>query len=193
MPANSYGIITEGAYDEAAYTTLIRRLSSPNVSIKTRACEGRPNLLRKFPGLLRTFEYAVDNSPVDIAIVICDADGTDPDQLEIDLRARTRTHTYRFPNDVRFHAVRNAMEAWLLADVSAINEAVTKRQGRRIRRSHENPESLLDPTQWLRTLLDEHRATYTSALCRDIAEKINFDLLAERCPRFRVFRELLNP
>jgi len=116
MSANSYGIIVEGDYDSAVYDALIRRLTSPHVYIKPLPCEGKPSVMKKFPGLLSAFKYEIGGNPVDMAIVIVDADGKDPLAVEAKMRLKIQDRHYPFRLDVRFYAVPQAMDAWLLAE-----------------------------------------------------------------------------
>jgi hypothetical protein len=192
MSANSYGIIVEGSYDSAVYDPLIRRLASHEVHIKAVICEGKTNLIKKFPGLLRTFEYEISGNPVDMAIVIVDADGKDPLEVEEKLRIKIRDRNYPFPMNVRFYAVPQAIDAWLLADVGAISAAVRGRGGKPVMRSHDDPERLLDPKEWFRKLLTDHKATYTAELCREIAQNIDLNVLSQKCHRFPLFAELVD-
>ncbi|MFY9744195.1 MAG: DUF4276 family protein [Candidatus Sulfotelmatobacter sp.] len=192
MSASSYGIIVEGDYDSAVYDAIIRRLTSPGIHIRPLPCQGKTNLMRKFPGLLRRFEYEIDGNPVDMAIVIRDADGRDASEVEAKMRTKIQNSNYPFRLSVRFFAVPQAMDAWLLADVAAISAAVQGRGGKRVARSHDDPESLLDPKGWLRKLLTDHQAAYTAELCREIAQKTDLQLLSQRCRSFPVFAELVD-
>jgi hypothetical protein len=191
MSATSYGIIAEGFYDAAVYSTIVRRLN-PGTHIRVLDCNGKDQLRKKFPGLLRRFEYEVENGPVEMAIVIRDSDGKNPEEIEASMRSAIEGRHYPFRLDVRFHAVRNAMDAWLLADVNAINSACGTRGGKRVTRTLNNPESLLRPKESFRKLLSDHKVPYTPELCRDIAEAIDLATLSRVCPRFQVFAELVD-
>jgi hypothetical protein len=192
MSASSYGIIVEGTYDSVVYEVLIRRLTSPGVHIKPLSCDGKTNLMRNFPGLLRRFEYEIGGKPVDMAIVIRDADGKDTGEVEAKMRMKIQGRNYPFRLDVRFFAVPQAMDAWLLADVGAISAAVQGRDGKPVTKSHDDPEALLDPKEWLRKLLTDHKAAYTAELCREIAQKTDLQLLSQRCRSFPAFAELVD-
>jgi len=192
MSANSYGIIVEGTYDSAVYDPVIRRLASHEVHIRALVCEGKANLMKKFPALLRTLEYEISGNPVDMAIVIVDADGKDPLEVEERLRIKIQGRNYPFPMNVRFYAVPQAIDAWLLADVGAISAAVQGRGGKPVRKSHDDPERLLDPKEWFRKLLTDHKATYTAELCREIAQKTDLHVLSQKCRRFPLFAELVD-
>jgi hypothetical protein len=192
MSASSYGIIVEGPYDSAVYDAIIRRLTSPEIYIKALPCEGKANLMKNFAGLLPTFEYQLAGDPVDMAIVIRDADGKDPLEIEEKMRLKVQGRQYPFRLDVRFYAVPQAMDAWLLADANAISKAIQPRGGKRVTKSHDTPEALLDPKKWLRNLLADHKVGYTAAVCAEIAQEVDLQMLAEKCPRFRNFAELVD-
>jgi hypothetical protein len=108
------------------------------------------------------------------------------------MRAKIEGRRYPFRLNVRLHAVRHAMDAWLLADADAINTASERRRGKRVTRSQDSPEDILRPKEGLRKLLTDHDVTYTAEVCREIAQNANLRILSERCPRFRVFAELVD-
>jgi hypothetical protein len=191
MSATSYGIIAEGSYDAAVYSTIVRRLN-PRTHIRVLDCRGKDQLRKQFPALLRRFEFEVENGPVEMAIVIRDSDGKNPEEVEASMRSAIQGKRYPFRLDVRFHAVRNAMDAWLLADVKAINLACQARGGKRVTKTLNNPEGLLRPKESFRKLLSDHKVPYTAEVCREIAETVDLTTLSLVCPRFRVFAELVD-
>jgi len=190
MPADSYGVIVEGEYDSAVYVEIMPRLASHPVHVIAFQCEGRPNLMRKFPGLLEALKYEWGGGPVDMAIVIADADGRDPSDVELQMRSKVAGREYPF--EVHFYAVQQAVEAWLLADADALSRVVVNRRGKRLERTHDRLEDLLDPKSMMRGLLSDNRVAYTSAVGAEIAREINFRVLSERCPRFRLFAQLVD-
>ncbi len=167
MPADSYGVIVEGEYDSAVYVEIIPRLASHPVHVIAFQCEGRPNLMRKFPGLLEALKYEWGGGPVDMAIVIADADGRDPSDVELQMRSKVAGREYPF--EVHFYAVQQAVEAWLLADADALSRVVVNRRGKRLERTHDRLEDLLDPKSMMRGLLSDNRVAYTSAVGAEIA------------------------
>jgi hypothetical protein len=192
MSASSYGIIVEGDYDSVVYDAIIRKLTSPEIHIKPLVCRGKTNLMKEFPVLLRALEHEIEGTPVDMAIVIRDADGRNPDEIEAQMRAKIQGRQYPFRLDVRFHAVRNAMDAWLLADVNALNAASQRRRGRRVTRSLDSPEDLRDPKEGFRKLLTDHNVTCAPEVCREIAQEADLQVLTQKCPRFRIFADLVD-
>jgi Domain of unknown function (DUF4276) len=190
MPGNSYGIIVEGGYDSAVYCSLVRKLASHEVRIFTRPCEGKPDLMKKFPGFLQAFKYQLLEQSIDVAIILVDSDGGDPTELEEKMRSRIASRQYPF--EVHFHAVQHAMEAWLLADPGAITNAIRARSSRRLPRTPDAPETLQDPKAALRKLLTDAKVDYTSEVAAQIADNIDTQTLSARCPRFRIFTELVD-
>ena len=188
MSASSYGIIVEGAYDSAVYEAFIQKLS-PNAPIRPLTCGGKTELMKKFPGFLKAFEFELAGGPVDMAVVIRDADGKNPEEIEAQMASKIAGRQYPFALGVQFFAVPQALESWLLADVSALNVVSQRRGGKRVTKSHDAPETLYNPKEWLGELLIDHNLDYTAALAREIALEINLDELSKRCPRFRVFSE----
>src|ERR1700740_1602566 len=151
MSASSYGIITEGTFDAVVYGTLVRRLN-PHRYTRVLDCRGKNDLMKRFPGLLRTFEHDFEGGPVEMALVIRDADGKDTAELEWQMRASIEDLHYPFRLDVRFHAVRNAMDPWWRADSSAIDRACVARGGRHVTSTPRNLEDVLRPKEMFRQL-----------------------------------------
>jgi len=191
MSASSYGIIVEGPYDSAFYEAVIQRLS-PHACVSARVCDGKSNLTRKFPALLKTFEHELAGRPLEMAIVIRDADGKNPEEIEAQMRSKIANRDYPFGLGVKFFAVPQAMESWLLADVNALNAVSQRRNGKRVTKSHEAPESLRNPKGWFREFLTNQNVVYTAEVAREIAEELDLNTLSVRCPRFRVFSELVD-
>jgi hypothetical protein len=166
MSAASYGIIVEGAYDSAVYGAIIRKLTSPNVHIRSFECGGKPKLMRTFPDFLEALKYEVAGAPVEMAIVIVDADGQDPLTVETNMRSKIVGRHYPFPLDVRFHAVHQAVDTWLLADTAAVSKTVRTK----VTPSYRAPEELQHPKQEFRKLLFKCGVGSTPLVCSRIAQ-----------------------
>jgi antibiotic biosynthesis monooxygenase (ABM) superfamily enzyme len=188
MSANSYGLIVEGEYDRAVYEVLIRRLVREDVYINPLVCFGKTNLMKKFPGFLKTFEHILEGRPVDMAIIIRDADGRNPDELKAEMQSKLEGRQDPFRLGVRLFAVRQAMDAWLLSDERALSTVT----GKSITKSHNAPEDLLRPKDTFRNLLSQYKANYTAEVCRKIARVVDFEALSNKCPGFRNFVELVD-
>jgi hypothetical protein len=104
MSASSYGIITEGVYDSAIYEAIIKKLS-PKIPIQALECGGKSGLLKKFPDSLKVFEYQLAEGPVEMAVVIRDADGKDPEEIEAQMASKIADRACPFALGVQVFAV----------------------------------------------------------------------------------------
>ncbi len=74
-----YGLVVEGLNDREALETLIKRLlAGSEVEVITRLAGDKKRLMKNFAGLLESFWWANQGSPVDKAFVIRDSNGEDP-------------------------------------------------------------------------------------------------------------------
>jgi hypothetical protein len=119
----SYGLIVEGIYDAPVYQIFTRRLDSHDARFFTLECGGVGNLMKRFPGLLRSLEVIDAGNPVDKALVIRDCGNRPAADVEAEMRSKIAGTAYRFPRGVDICAVRQETETWLLADEQAISTA----------------------------------------------------------------------
>jgi hypothetical protein len=180
----SFGIIVEGQYDTAVFGQLVCRIC-PGADI-ARAIEAGGSIMSKFPNYLKALQYVTATGPVDRALVIRDSNGKDPRQVEAAMQARIDGRHYSFPHGIVFHAVRQEMETWLLADVAAISAAA---DGREVKPAPGALEDLADAKGVLRERLSGVDIPYTAAAAARIAETLNLDVLRRRCPCFVLFEE----
>src|SRR5713101_6061421 len=110
----------------------------------------------------------------DKVLVISDADSKQPSVI---VKAISKRISGRFRIAIVPIVIVPMLEAWLLADPTALEKVVG------ISRLFARPERLRDPKAELRRLLTP-RTAYTPDVARRIAEEIDLDLLGERCPRF---------
>ena len=123
-----------------------------------------------------------EGGPVDNAIVIRDADHKDVNTLIARMESRISGRIYPFSRHLL--VVVQELEAWLLADEDALASITGKRQ-RRVT----NPESLNKPKAWLQQILSDVNIDYTPEIARKIAAAARVDVLAVRCPSFKLFQE----
>ncbi len=185
----SYGLIVEGPYDKPFYERLIKRICSDDPEVKIRVCDGVPNLMKLFPGLLRDFEHVMNGRPVDKAMVIRDSQGPDSETPRKKMAEKIQGRKFAFPRGVHVFVVRREMETWLLADARAINAVSLARGGREVGEVREAPEDIHDPKRQLQSLLSLARIEYTAAVCGEIAVNLNIERLENRCPSFRIFKQ----
>ena len=184
----TYGIVVEGPYDEAALEEMIKKCLSNEIEIITRPCGGKNQLMKRFRGFLESFRHEKQGSPVDKALVICDADNRDPDELIEMMKSEINDRTYPF--EVKFIIIVQELETWLLADEEAISRVTQTRSGRIVSRVNENLESITQPKEKLEEILFNANIPYTPEVARQIAKESDISNKVEyRCPRFREFRQ----
>jgi len=175
------------------YDELIRKICGSEVHVVARVAGDRVQLMRKLRGLLRSLEHANPvGGPVEKALAIRDADGKSVAGLENAMRDSVAGQA--LPFGVEVHAVRQEMEAWLLADPVAINRVAVARGGRPVSSTVKDPEDILSPSAKFREVLSSAGLNYTAQVCREIAREIDLATLRARCPTFRVFeKKVLDP
>jgi len=85
--------------------------------------------------------------------------------------------------------VRREMEAWLLADIEAINAVAKNRGGRDASEVAGNLQDIEHPETRLQAVLSKARIQYTVPVCAELASRARLDMLDYRCPSFRMFRQ----
>jgi hypothetical protein len=181
----SYGIVVEGEGDEQVFQHLIRKVNSPDAAIYCRVCGGVERLMKEFPDLLKTFEYAHNGEPVDGALVIRDCDNKPIEDVLNRMKEKLGRRTYRFPHGVELCAIKRKLDSWLLADEHAINAVCRRRE---ISRVNETIEEITHPKERLQKLLGEAKVNYTSAVLGQIAAEMSLEQLEYRVPSFAPFK-----
>jgi hypothetical protein len=175
----TFGLIVEGVDDEAVYQVLASRCR-PGVQLLIRKCRGK--VIGKFLGFLTELDRRPER--IEKVFIMADSDGRDPASLLRAITGKYRPAKYR--SDVKPLIVVRELEAWLIADPAALKDVIG------IEKRFRNPETIADPKAELRRLLTQ-RSAYTPELAKRIAERIDLDVLAQRCPRFALFRKALSP
>ncbi len=175
----TFGLVVEGRYDQAVLKELIQKCAPDHVEVIGRPCGDVGKLMRRFPGFLQEFRYRGD---VNKALVVRDAGKKDPKKIKSRMEVMISNRNYPFP--VKLLVIVQELEAWLLADESAIS-SVTQKQVARI----QNPENVTDPKERLKRLLSEARISYTDEIARRIAANTKVDTVESRCPSFKKFQE----
>jgi hypothetical protein len=187
--------VVEGVYDIPVYEELIRKIMSADVEIISRPAGGVTRLMRLFPVLLRDLEHVRQGRSVDKALVIRDSGGRDPASVERQMADKVRSQSFSFPRGLRVHAVRRAMETWLLADANAISFVASSRgvasfgDGRPVSEVQGVLEDIEDPKGRFKRLLTTVRLPYDPEVCRQIARQIDIEKLRYRCPSFVAFEK----
>jgi hypothetical protein len=186
----SYGLIVEGQFDAGVYEELIRKICPEVNDIRVRIAGDRAQIMKKFASLLRTMEHiTAQGGPVDKALVIRDADCLDAAKIEAEMHKSASRQGFAFPEGIGFHAVKQEMETWLLADPNAINRVAALRSGRPVPRVPDPLECIQDAKEKLMATLSRSGLNYTSAVCNEIARETDLAILRIRCPSFQVFEQ----
>ncbi|PYU34687.1 MAG: hypothetical protein DMG28_05205 [Acidobacteria bacterium] len=189
MP-DSFGLVVEGTYDEAAISEFIMRLTSAAAFIRAYTCGGVAGVMQKFPAYLAALQYEFQGGPVEKALVVVDSNGRNPAALEAQMQNKISGRTYSFREGVRFCVVVREIEAWLLGDLNAINTIPSNRGGGRATlRLNQSPEALVDPKVELERRLSQRGVGYTSAMARRIAAAADLGMLERHCHSFADFRQ----
>lgn len=179
----TYGIVVEGNYDAAALPEIIKKCLQDDLEIISRVCGDKNKLMNKFPSYLEPFRYEKGGSPIDKALVICDADNKNPDELLEKMKSKIAGRD--FPFELKFIIIVQELETWLLADEAAISK-VTQRT---VSRVNEDLESINHPKEKLFDILSEAGATYTSEVAKKIAIGSDIFKIEYRCPKFKEFKQ----
>jgi hypothetical protein len=171
-----FGIVVEGPCDELVLKELLPKWLGADCQIESRAWGTNGGVTRKFCISLDEFKYL----GIDKAFVVRDSDGKDPSLLIADLRRRVEKRQYPFP--VNFIVIVQELEAWLLADESAISKVIS----RPVRRQPDPIEDIASPKESLKRILSPE-LVYTREVARRIAAVADIGRMADRCPVFKTF------
>ena len=89
--------------------------------------------------------------------------------------------------DIRLVIVRRAVEAWLLADPSAIEKATNCRLSERLRKRLGQPEQIDKPKDTLARILQRCGKEYNSKLAIKIAEHVDIEVARRKAPSLDEF------
>ena len=167
------GLIVEGEYDEAVIPVFVKRCRH-GVNVVTRKCRG--SVVGRFAGIVTELDRA---SRIEKILVISDADGQNPIRIVSAITNRI-ADSYRYV--VTPLVIVEMLEAWLIAGPAALKSVLGTG------RSFPRPEGIRDPKSELRRLFSRATA-YTPEVAQRIAERIDLNVLGQRCPRFATFRE----
>lgn len=192
----TFGGVVEGDKDKAVCEELIPRICPDTEQILVRVAGDRPQLMKKFAGWLKTLQYVTTTGgPVDKAFVVRDADNKPPDGVEADMLRRIADRAFPFPRGVSVHAIKQEMDTWLLADIEAINAVAAETGHRPTKQTAPRPlEAIQQPSLLFKQILSSVGLNYTAAVCRQIARRIDLDILRADCPSFADFEQkILDP
>jgi len=178
-------LVVEGNYDEDVLKTLIQRIREGPVDVHSRPCGGP--LPGRYVRRLNELQY---DANFEKALVVSDAHGKRPEVFRVELEREIQNRQFPFP--VHFVVILQELEAWLLADHSALNAVARARGGvATFGPLTVSPEQNMDPKRELRRLLATASIPYTRPVAREIAESANLQTIEYWCPSFRRFRQVV--
>jgi len=166
------GLIVEGECDKAALPVLLQKCRA-GVRVEPRKCRG--SVTGRLSGILAELERSCRAEKV---LIVSDADGQEPRTVLSLVQSRVKR---RYPFSVVPLVIVEKLEAWLIADPGALERVL------RVKTSFRSPETIPDPKAELCRLLRPR--IYTPAIAHRIAEEIDLRVLAQRCTRFKAFRD----
>jgi hypothetical protein len=185
----TFGIVVEGFADEAAYSTLIRRIRSDVGEVVARVCGGKSRLGQKFVGFLEELQ----SIPIEKALVIRDSDCRDQRQVEDRLEQSLRAASFHPQFRVHFYATSCMLETWLLADEGAVNRVAQQRGKGRSAKPVDDPlEGKRGAKSLFRRMLSQAQLPPDPAVYADVAAVADIERIKQRCPYFRQFIERVN-
>src|SRR5262249_51951300 len=181
------GIVVEGDRDRAVYPELISKIRTDVQNIHPIVCGDIFKLKTRFVGFLKYFEWH-SSFAADKVLVIVDSDCWDATRSEALLtRIYEQSHFVpRFP--VHFHSTKCEVETWLLADEGAINQISQQRgKSRRVPPSTIQFESYRNAKELFQKVLSQAALPADERVYQEIAAAADVNLIAARCPSFRLF------
>lgn len=188
------GIVVEGEFDCGVYSTLIQRIRPDVEHVLPRPCQGVAGVRRKFVAWLKYFQW---NSGYQIGkvLVIRDSDRQDPRAAEDELDRILDQSGFRekLTLPVHFYATRCMVEAWLLADESAVNKVAQERRKAGAARPVADPlEGATDAKARFRRMLSQARLPADPAVYAQVAAAADIDRIKQRRPYFHRFIECVH-
>jgi len=177
------GIVAEGLpnTDVIIISELVKKILSNDLDFYLRSGRDKANVIRKYSGWLEDFHLR----RVDKAFVIVDQDLSCVKLIVEKMRGKISARNYDFP--VKFHVIEREIETWLLSDEKAISRVV----GKNVPRVNKDLETIQDSKKKLKEILSLAKAYYTPEILKSIAQEIDIEHIAYRCPGFRRFRQLV--
>jgi len=179
-------ILGEDRSDANTLKTIIRRLlNNDRATIKSKGFSGCGELCRKAASVIRLFARQGASR-----FVIChDADGPDPQPV------REKVHRKIVaPSGIKESCCIlvpvQELEAWIIADVAAIQTVIPKFQLKEIR----HPENIKNPKEWLvqQSRRNKSRPLYsTTTYNESVAHYLDLDKVAQKCPSFKPLIEFV--
>jgi hypothetical protein len=182
-----YAVLGEDRSDADTLQVLIRKLAGDaRLTVKTKGYDGCGQLLRK--GARDLDEFL--NQGYDRFVVAYDADRDEPALRRAQAHARVVAPSMAAASACCIVVPVEELEAWLLADVSAVNKRWPDWRPEPIA----SPERVRSPKEHLEKLSrdSQRRPRYSHAVDNPmLAGLIDLEIVEKKCPSFRVLAEFV--
>ncbi len=177
-------IIVPGLSDKGAIREFLDRMRVPGVRIDS--VEGDARVFSKMKGIARNLERL----GFDKVLGLRDCECSDPDEYRTEAnRIAKEIRKQGIKVDVQFCIVIHALEAWLLADDTAIEKVIPPK----LKLRFSNPEAPCEPKKIMRELFNKAGLDYQTGTkyAPEIAKHSDIKVIARKCPSFRKFQKLV--
>jgi hypothetical protein len=183
-------ILVEEHSAEAAFKTLVPKIVGQDVSFAIRRFQGKQDLLKRLPGVLRGFAVRISWEALRVVVLI-DRDAQDCRELKRQLVGLSQEA--ELPSEFVLHrVVIDELESWFLGDVPAMRtayELLPKDLGKQAR--YRDPDATGKASRALEDLL-RSQGYHRNGLAKTVvAEAVapHMDIENNRSKSFQVFRD----
>ncbi len=179
-------VIASGPTERAALPFLAEHLREENISINVQIPPKHGKLtVDVATSILKAAWYRpLDNLPPDKFVILVDVDGKQPDEVMEPFRQNIASRLEpQITASLQFAYAQWHLEAWFFGDSDGLRAYLGLDLGSV---DPSNPDSIENPKQHLRSLLDDN---YTRLTAEAIARQLNPQTIAGRSPSFRGFIE----
>ena len=180
-PAIKIVIYVEGISDEKALHGLLRNerkeFQNKRHSFEIHQLRGKPNLIKEIG---RRTELTLKDKDARAVFAIVDSDDENPEQL---IRRLNAAVPQKCRKRFRPHTAVKEIEAWLIADKKVLLSVF--KEGNFPKNLAGEPENLRHPKNLIKKIWGQYNPIIHGALAFKQADP---DIVAEKCPHFRLFR-----
>lgn len=180
-------IIASGETERVALPILINHLTEEGITVADVLIPSRTRALTVeiSERLLKSAWYRPpDSLPPDKFVILLDVDGKQPEAVLEPFRRNLPSRLEpQITSFLQFAYAQWHLEAWFFGDSDGLRTYLGRGLGRV---DPSNPDSIENPKQHLRNLLDD---SYTRLTAGAIARQLNPQTIADRSPSFRIFIE----
>lgn len=181
------GLVYEDESINIAFQVIARRVLQAPVEFEPLEGGSWPGIVGLTPNLLQVLSITHGWNPLDCVFVVFDSNSAAIGSRSLKVRNKVGNRVFSFGAPV-YHSIIRQVETWLLGDHQALC-AVAQTQALPI---VQDPEALVDPKRHIIQQLKNHsHVPYSRTFVRSVLDVADFDVVAQRCPDFSLFRDEL--